>query len=167
MTCSDAHSHQLSVSFEACQEAVSADEFVRLFQRRRVTVWIARHQQLSEILAFAHEVTRAHGISRVIIVPVRSAAEFEHVAKTLSAFETMFGVTPVAAFAPPGLGLLAMSTPPSRSVSKKTHMPVIQLGELSTELLCGRASLESRRGSSLQLVRLLSRTETVVWSYRQ
>ena len=144
----DAHSRQLSVSVEACQEAVSADEFVRLFQRRRVTVWIARHQQLNEILAFARgEPPKLMAFPEVIIVPVRSAAEFEHVAKTLSAFETMFGVTPVAAFAPPGCGLLAMSTPPSRSVSKENTYACDSVGRVvNGAVVWPRASLREPAG---------------------
>jgi hypothetical protein len=144
----DAHSHQLSVSVEACQEAVSADEFVRLFQRRRVTVWIARHQQLSEILAFARgEPPKLIVFPEVIIVPVRSAAEVEHVAKTLSEFEAMFGVTPVVAFAPPGCGLLAMSTPPSRSASQeKTYAPDSVGRVVNGAVVWPRASLREPAG---------------------
>ena len=144
----DAHSHQLSVSVEACQEAVSADEFVRLFQRRRVTVWIARHQQLNEILAFARgEPPKLMAFPEVIIVPVRSAAEFEHVAKTLSAFETMFGVTPVVAFAPPGCGLIAMNTPPSRSVSKENTYDCDSVGRVvNGAVVWPRASLRGPAG---------------------
>jgi hypothetical protein len=83
----------------------------------------------------------------VIIVPVRSAAEFEHVAKTLSAFEAMFGVTPVVAFAPPGCGLLAMSTPPSRSVSKENTYASDSVGRVvNGAVVWPRASLRGPAG---------------------
>ena len=121
----DRRTHRLSISVEACKEKVSAEEFNQLFQRRRVTVWLAKHEQLDGMLTFARsEPDKSIVVPEVIVVPVRSAVEFEQLAGTLSTFESVFEVTPIVAYAPPGCGLVAMNTPPSRAESQeKTYAP--------------------------------------------
>ena len=144
----DTDSHQLSVSVEACQEVVSADEFVRLFKRGRVTVWLARHQQLDEMLTFVRgEPQKPVAFPEVIIVPVGSTAEFKQVSELLSEFDKACGVRPVVAFAPPGCGLIAMSTPPSRSTSQqKTYDPDSVGRVVNGAVVWPRASLRGSAG---------------------
>jgi acyl-[acyl-carrier-protein]-phospholipid O-acyltransferase/long-chain-fatty-acid--[acyl-carrier-protein] ligase len=141
----DRRSHRLSVSVEACKEKVSAEEFIQLFQRRQVTVWLAKHEQLDDILAFARsEPDKSIVVPEVIVVPVRSVLEFEQLANTLSQFESVFEVTPIVAYAPPECGLVAMSTPPSRAQSQeKTFAPDSVGRVVNGAVVWPRASLRS------------------------
>ncbi|MBT4885757.1 MAG: hypothetical protein HON07_00910 [Planctomycetaceae bacterium] len=150
-----------------------------MFQRRRVTVWLAKHEQLDDMLAFVRsEPDRPIVVPEVIVIPVRSALEFEQLANTLSQFESVFEVTPVVAYAPPDCGLVAMNTPPSRSQSQEKTYSSDSVGRVvngavvwpraslrrlaAAEPLAGEA-FESDADSSLLVSAMCKGNEGIGW----
>jgi acyl-[acyl-carrier-protein]-phospholipid O-acyltransferase/long-chain-fatty-acid--[acyl-carrier-protein] ligase len=103
---------QLGVAVRALDAELPHEELLKAVARHRATVWVARPEQLAAAAALASNTDLRP--PEVVVVPLAAAADVPLVKPALTAFTAAFAVQPVIAYAPPGCGLVAMNTPPSR-----------------------------------------------------
>jgi acyl-[acyl-carrier-protein]-phospholipid O-acyltransferase/long-chain-fatty-acid--[acyl-carrier-protein] ligase len=103
---------QFGVATQAFSAEMRAEELLDVMIRHRATVWLARPSQVEAVAALARKADFRP--PEVVVVPIASATDLPLVNPALTAFTKAFGIQPVIAYAPPGCGLVAMNTPPSR-----------------------------------------------------
>jgi acyl-[acyl-carrier-protein]-phospholipid O-acyltransferase/long-chain-fatty-acid--[acyl-carrier-protein] ligase len=92
---------------------VSATEIASALAREKSSLWLARIDQVAAVAGVA--APPALPSLEVVVLPIGSASDLPRAGAASAAFEAVFGITPVVAYAPPeAAGLVAMNTPTKR-----------------------------------------------------
>jgi acyl-[acyl-carrier-protein]-phospholipid O-acyltransferase/long-chain-fatty-acid--[acyl-carrier-protein] ligase len=119
-------------------------ELLAALARGRVTVWLARPEQLDAVATAEPPAGPGFQPPEVVVVPLAAAADLPKVRESIAGFAAQFGVEPVVAYAPPGCGLLAMNTPRTRGPAHETTCKADTIGRVvNGAVIWPRASLRA------------------------
>lgn len=109
----------LGIQGAVLDAAMAAEDLAARLAADRITVWLARIDQVAAVAALGGAVApRLHDTLAAVVMPLGSAAEVAAAAHAAAAFREAFGIEPVTAFAPPEVGgLVAMNSPPARATA--------------------------------------------------
>jgi 1-acyl-sn-glycerol-3-phosphate acyltransferase len=103
----------LGIRGSVCDASTPATALLEALARQKTTVWLARIDQVAEVVARGP--MPALPALEVVVLPIGRAADLPRARAAGDAFAAAYGVVPVVAYAPPEIGgLVAMNTPPQR-----------------------------------------------------
>lgn len=113
----------LGIRSTTADAALPARQFGETILRERITIWLAR---VDQVLGLANEQATGSDATLaalkntldVVVMPIGSVAELALAREASARFREVFGVEPVVAFAPREAGgLVAMNSPPARATA--------------------------------------------------
>ena len=113
----------LGIRSTTANAALPARQFGETILRERITIWLAR---VDQVLGLANEQATGSDATLaalkntldVVVMPIGSVAELALAREASARFREVFGVEPVVAFAPREAGgLVAMNSPPARATA--------------------------------------------------
>ena len=112
-------SRLLGIRGFAAEPAASARSLAEAITRQRITVWLARIDQVERLAAAeAGDVAALPAALDAVVMPIGDVAELAVAEAAAVRFKERFGIEPVVAFAPREAGgLVAMNSPPSRATA--------------------------------------------------
>lgn len=101
---------------------VSSRELGGTLVERKISIWLARIDQVAAVAMLPADddspLPSLAGTLQAVVMPIDDAADLPRATQAAAAFLDRHGVEPVVAFAPrEARGLVAMNTPPARSVA--------------------------------------------------
>ncbi|MFM8704439.1 MAG: hypothetical protein ACKOHG_11370, partial [Planctomycetia bacterium] len=131
---------------------VSSRELGGMLAREKISIWLARIDQVAAVamLPASDDAPLPHlrGSLEAVVVPIDNLADLPRATQAAAAFLERHGVEPVVAFAPrEARGLVAMNTPPARSVDHEITLKRDTVGRvLNGVVVWPRASDRERLG---------------------
>jgi 1-acyl-sn-glycerol-3-phosphate acyltransferase len=109
----------LDIAFSSVAAGMSLPALREKLVEEKATLWLARVEQVSGMAALgADPAVRLGDTLGVVVMPIGSVAELPAATRAAAAFREVYGIEPVTAYAPPEVGgLVAMNTPPARSMA--------------------------------------------------
>jgi acyl-[acyl-carrier-protein]-phospholipid O-acyltransferase/long-chain-fatty-acid--[acyl-carrier-protein] ligase len=114
----------LGIAATAVGSAASPATLLERLVASRATIWLATVEQVAAVAALqATERAAALRDCAAVVMPVASTAALPAARAAAAAFQEAFGIEPVTAFAPlEAGGLVAMNSPPSRTVAHEATL---------------------------------------------
>lgn len=101
---------------------ISSRELAGTLVREKISIWLARIDQVAAVAMLPADddspLPPLAGVLQAVVMPIDDVADLPRATQAAAAFLDRHGVEPVVAFAPrEARGLVAMNTPPARSVA--------------------------------------------------
>jgi acyl-[acyl-carrier-protein]-phospholipid O-acyltransferase/long-chain-fatty-acid--[acyl-carrier-protein] ligase len=131
---------------------VSSRELRGTLSREKMSIWLARIDQVAAVAMLPADddapVPPLRGALEAVVMPIDDLADLPRATQAAAAFLERHGVEPVVAFAPrEARGLVAMNTPPARSVDHEVTLKRDTVGRvLNGVVVWPRASDRERLG---------------------